>query len=707
MVLVLGLLALMLPARMTAQTNKLGALHALPMHHIASPAPNLAHGVPLHNTSHSSLRALGSMQHIGHLIPLDGSRGTPPANDACANAQALTLNPPGGCPAGAVDGDNSAATHDGADPACDVTGTVFQDVWYSFNSGTYSQVEINIAPGTLVDLGVEFLQGGCAGTSIFCDYTALSYVVPVTAGTNYRVRITSNNDFGAGGTFTICLSGVGVTPPNDLCTDAVVQDLAIGSDIVITGDNTGATNTEGQPYATAWEAFTITDCADVTVNYCGTAPAFGNFFTSLAGDCPATTFTNAATSVDCGDGNISSTYPSLPAGTYYIPVLSEIGSEGPYTITLSAATCGNVIAPLNDECTGALPQLLTSGASITFTGDNTGCTDSEGLGFPNAWEGFTINECMNITWDFCGSDSSMLIYTNLFEGCPWNYFSISCGDAPSITCPDGVQTSYVANAQGVAPGTYYIVIPEVDIYGGPYQINVTGSACTAPVPANDECVNSIVMTPVNTCVPTLGTTEGATRSLPDMACGTVTGSADDDVWYKFVATTTGGSIFVTPTDSLDATVQLYSGTCGGLTPLNCADAYYGGVEEELVYSGLTVGSTYHYRVNSYDVGVHCSGDFSTCVVQDINTGIPAVADEQWAITEDATGDRLVIQDLLGSGPVDLTVMDALGRVVVQERASISKGASHTIALAGLASGSYRLLIAGAGDRMVRHFAVQR
>lgn len=151
----------------------------------------------------------------------EGARGGGQINDLCANATVLTVNAAGLCPGAAVAGDNTGAGSE-SDPPCDVTTTAFEDVWYAFNSGNYSSVTIDVALGTIGDLLVEVLEGGCGGTSIQCDFSQLSYTVAVTPGTNYVIRISSNNDFGAGGTFDICLSGTGggSGPANDECANA-------------------------------------------------------------------------------------------------------------------------------------------------------------------------------------------------------------------------------------------------------------------------------------------------------------------------------------------------------------------------------------------------------------------------------------------------------------------------------------------------------
>ena len=90
------------------------------------------------------------------------------------------------------------------------------------------------------------------------------------------------------------------------------------------------------------------------------------------------------------------------------------------------------------------------------------------------------------------------------------------------------------------------------------------------VPVNDDCANAITLIPGATtaCVPTTGTTVGATQSLPAITCG-FTGTADDDVWFKFVATKARHAIHVTGGPGFDAVVDIYR-ACNGIS-IACAD----------------------------------------------------------------------------------------------------------------------------------------
>lgn len=110
-----------------------------------------------------------------------------------------------------------------------------------------------------------------------------------------------------------------------------------------------------------------------------------------------------------------------------------------------------------------------------------------------------------------------------------------------------------------------------------------------------------------TCSYTAGTTTGATASIS--GC---TGNADDDVWYSFTANNTQQTITLVPLAGMDPVVQLFSGSCGTLLSLYCQDDGFSGDQEEIIATGLTVGSTYYIRVYDYWSGSG-SGNFNICV----------------------------------------------------------------------------------------------
>ena len=121
---------------------------------------------------------------------------------------------------------------------------------------------------------------------------------------------------------------------------------------------------------------------------------------------------------------------------------------------------------------------------------------------------------------------------------------------------------------------------------------VYNSFCFAQ-PANDNCSGAITLVSTAECTMTSGTTASATQS--QSGC---TGTANDDVWYRFKATATSQSITVIPSSGFNAVYQVFSGTCGGtLTSMDCVnDNNSNGQREDKLITGFTINTFYYIRV---------------------------------------------------------------------------------------------------------------
>jgi hypothetical protein len=146
---------------------------------------------------------------------------TPLANDNCANAQVVTIQ----CPAAVspVSGTTINATEDAiADPTCD-PGTI-NDVWYTFNSGVNTSVNLTVTLGTATGLGGQlFTSCGALATGITisgiasnCDYNLSSpstnLITGLVANTTYRLRLFTNVTYDASGSFSFTLSSAEAAP---------------------------------------------------------------------------------------------------------------------------------------------------------------------------------------------------------------------------------------------------------------------------------------------------------------------------------------------------------------------------------------------------------------------------------------------------------------------------------------------------------------
>lgn len=127
---------------------------------------------------------------------------------------------------------------------------------------------------------------------------------------------------------------------------------------------------------------------------------------------------------------------------------------------------------------------------------------------------------------------------------------------------------------------------------------------------NDDCANATVISPTLTnCSFQAGSSANASQSIATCSIG---GNADDDVWYTFTANSTNMTVTVDPTAGYDAVIELFSGSCAGLTSIQCEDVNGLNGDEVLNNSSLVNGNTYFFRVYHYGNGSGTS-TFNVCV----------------------------------------------------------------------------------------------
>ena len=137
----------------------------------------------------------------------------------------------------------------------------------------------------------------------------------------------------------------------------------------------------------------------------------------------------------------------------------------------------------------------------------------------------------------------------------------------------------------------------------------------AQAPANDNCATAVLLTSGTACVNTAGTVQNATNS--GIAVAPCTGTADDDVWYRFVSTSTDHTITLSTIGAnlttSGARLQLFSGACGALTSVACGTT-------SIAITTLARNTTYYIRVYSAGAAVLTSNaGFNICVT---NPAIP-------------------------------------------------------------------------------------
>ena len=255
----------------------------------------------------------------------------------------------------------------------------------------------------------------------------------------------------------------------------------------------------------------------------------------------------------------------------------------------------------SNDCSTAT-SLSVNSSCIPVSGTTAGATQSiagcSGNADDDVWYQFTataISHQVTVT-----ASASFDPVVQLFSG--------SCASLVSLTCKDdgGSGVTEVINATGLTIGSVYRI--RVYHYGAGSGSS-TFSICVAnapTAPANNACGGAVTLSVNTACTYTNGTTDGASQSFAGCS-----GTADDDVWYKFVATNAVQNIKVHPVDNLDLVVQVYSGTCTTLNSIICQDNTFSAQDEQFDVVGLVAGQTYYVRVYDYYAGT--TGDFQICI----------------------------------------------------------------------------------------------
>ncbi|MBP7450062.1 MAG: T9SS type A sorting domain-containing protein, partial [Flavobacteriales bacterium] len=148
-------------------------------------------------------------------------------------------------------------------PSCDTGTAGFADVWYTFNSGASTTVLIDFEHGTMTDWGIS-VNSACEGTEVACIVQPASLVdVVVQPGTDYWIRVFSNLQFGVGGAFEICLTGI-----TQDCDAGVLSTAAAGTEPIVVCQDLQADVLDFITSSTSTEnySFILTNDNDVIVS---------------------------------------------------------------------------------------------------------------------------------------------------------------------------------------------------------------------------------------------------------------------------------------------------------------------------------------------------------------------------------------------------------------------------------------------------------
>lgn len=394
---------------------------------------------------------------------------------------------------------------------------------------------------------------------------------------------------------TTCAGAVSLTVNAPTCTSGSISDNSL-----TTGINPACQGSSTAPTREGWYSYTAPGGVDIIID----ATHSGNrdlILQVFSGACGSPTVIACENSdVGGGAGTESVTFTNQAAGVYYIRVLAD----GNNATTLNSIC---VSSGMNDNCANAVS--LTPGATCTTTtGDLAGATQSmaacKGTNDDDVWYSFVATNTSHTVTVNPSTSLDAVVQT----------FSGSCASLTSLICDDGAGSNgdETETITGLTVGnTYYVRV--YDYYSGvstttDFTICVTSPAPPPAAPSNNECANAVSLTPGASCTTTSGTVAGATQSMAGCY-----GTADDDVWYKFTATQTSHTFTVDPGTSMDAVVQVFSGSCASLSSLVCDDDGGSNTNETETVGGLTVGSTYYVRVYHYSSTATTTPTFTICI----------------------------------------------------------------------------------------------
>ncbi|OBX22280.1 MULTISPECIES: GEVED domain-containing protein [Bizionia] len=346
---------------------------------------------------------------------------------------------------------------------------------------------------------------------------------------------------------------------------------------------------------------------------------------------------------------------------------SLCGSDYDTLIRVFDACAGTQVA-FNDDASGVCsPQ-----SQVTFTSD--GATTYyimvEGFGSNNGNFDLAITcvpppACVPATFTLA----------NGVNNCPTEEFfidvvvtNLGTGLSVDISDDSGVlETAVGLGTYSVGPYAASTVVNFTveDAAGDTCNATDTFTTIAACPPSNDECSNATALTvdPDYSCASVVsGTTIAATQSLAGCS-----GTANDDVWYSFVATSTDHRITITNTGGATDIVTQVFDSCGGAS-LVCQDT----PNSPINLSGLTPTNTYFFRIYTYSSSAStrtsfdvCVGTAPTCYVpEDLVASFvaPNMADLTWSAPTNGTAPASYNWEVVPQGSPQGTGVVASGNV---------------------------------------------
>lgn len=424
----------------------------------------------------------------------------PPANDDCAAAVTLTVNPDFSCTAFTAGTTVAATASTETAPSCAASGTN-DDVWYKFTATNAAhRVALNNVSGS-TDMAMAAYSGVCGSlVQVTCSDPNVMDLTGLTPGAEYTVRVwTLTSTSTTRASFEICVGTPPPPPANDDCSAAVV----------LTPSSTGmcATPVSGSTASASASTGTTPTCSATGINddvwYSFTATSTTHLVNVIYSDNATTTqvYSGACGSLTaeaCFAGNYGNSnvlLSTLTVGqTYYVRVFSTTNTASTTSNFTICITTPEV--PANDSCSTAIAiapngsvtgnnALATPDTLPTSTCGSTGSTAS----YNGVWYTVTSQVSGPITISACGTqfDAYMRVYTGDCSTltCVANTSGVGYADAGC----SGNNNAPTVTFNATAGTTYYVLLTGYSATQlGYYTISTSGTLGTSNVVAEEDKV---------------------------------------------------------------------------------------------------------------------------------------------------------------------------------------------------------------------------
>ncbi len=489
---------------------------------------------------------------------------------------------------------------------------------------------------------------------------------------------------------------------NDNCSNATTITVGVPGSCPgasITGNNGSATDSNSPPscdlstngYQDVWYAFNTGNNTEISITLSPGTATDWNYM--IYDGCSGTEL--VCVTVPTG----TQTYTATPNADFILQVESNLdfGIGGTFQLCIEGNSGG--AAPANDECATATVLTMGTACNLTTTSAINATVSSQYIGCvpaPNedVWFSFVATSTeVNIE---VAPINLMDPVLSLYSGNCANPTIIGCVNDFSFAGPEflnGIPVT-IGQTYRIRVHDYWSMAADLG-----FGICVWGTPPPPPAPANDECTGAITVPMLVPCTPQTFDGYGATQGPISSACNW---GSDDDVWFKFVATSGDVRITVdgngTGAGAYDPVVNLaFSTNCSSFNQIACADDTGPGATEVLEFSGINPGSSYYVQVYDVDDSAPAPTTFTLCV-QDIGIGssVHEVEDAlDIAVQQDAaTGN--ILATLPVGGQAQWRLLDLTGRAVAQGDYAAQPGESQRLAIQAVPAAAYLFTVSVAG-----------